>query len=453
MNIRKPRKISFFIFLTFTVILIGAVVWTNHSKANTTPIQMDEKYPCVEIINTLNEENGIAIEYPFFHIEEVDQEIQTYLKNTTTSFTNNHQNEQLIITYEIVHYSQQTVSIIFTEKTTAQNKEKTLKHILNIDLKDGAIIQLDDLFISECDYLSILSDIAYNELKNSEDIHLSNKELAEATAPAQANFQEFILMNKAIVFHLILGDHIADTQLNISKQLFEGMLRDKYLSAELNKDMIDDIAQPNMITELPKKEIQIAPDQKVIALTFDDGPKKGTTNIILEALKKYDAHATFFVLGSMAERNPQLLREMAEQGHDIGSHTWNHPLMTKLSEKEMIQQINQTKSLINEITGKEPTLFRPPYGAYNQTVKDHLGNAEVILWDVDPEDWKYRNKDHIVKAVMNRAGDGKIVLMHDVYQTSAEAAVEIMDQLTAQDYKIVSVSELLEIQKQRELVS
>ncbi|MGM9945417.1 MAG: polysaccharide deacetylase family protein, partial [Lysinibacillus sp.] len=188
-------------------------------------------------------------------------------------------------------------------------------------------------------------------------------------------------------------------------------------------------------------------------LTFDDGPKKGTTDIILEALEKYDAHATFFVLGNMAEKNPQLLREMAEYGHDIGSHTWNHRLMTKLSEEEMIKQINQTKLLINEITGKEPTLFRPPYGAYDQRVMNHLGNTEVILWDIDPEDWKYQNKDYIVQAVMNRAGDGKIVLMHDIYQTSAEAAVEIMEQLTAQDYKIVSVSELLEIKKQREQVS
>lgn len=447
MNKRKLHKKRIFILLSSLVVLIGAVVRTNASKANTSPIRMDEKYPLVEIIHTTEKEKGITIDYPFFHLEEVDQAIETYLKETITPCTNN---EQLIITYEIVHYSQQTVSIIFTER----NKEKTFNHMVNIDLANGKIIRLDDLFKNESDYLSLLSDIAYNELKNKEDILLSNKELAEAAAPTEDRFQEFTLLNKAIIFYLTLSDQMADTQLIISKELLKDMLEDKYISVELNKDRIEDINPPNMITELPKKDIQIAPDQKVIALTFDDGPKKGTTDSILKALRKYDAHATFFVLGSMAEKNPELLRDMVEQGNDVGSHTWDHRLMTKLSEEEMIKQINQTNSLIKEMTGKEATLFRPPYGAYDQRVTSHLGkNTDVILWDVDPEDWKYRNKDHIVQSVLNQAGDGKIILMHDIYKTSAEAAVEIMEKLTAQGYKIVSVSELQEIQKQRELAS
>ena len=451
MNKRKLHKKRIFILLTSLAVLIGAVVRTNASKANTSPIRMDEKYPLVEIIHTTDKEKVITIDYPFFHLEEVDQAIETYLKETITPCT---KNEQLMITYEIGHYSQQTVSIIFTEKRTAKNKEKTFNHRVTIDLANGKIIRLDDLFKNESDYLSLLSDIAYHELKNKEDILLSNKELAEVVAPTQDHFQEFTLLNKAIIFYLTVGDQMADTQLIISKELLKDMLEDKYISVELNKDRIEDINPPNMITELPKKDIQIAPDQKVIALTFDDGPKKGTTDSILEALRKYDAHATFFVLGSMAEKNPELLRDMVEQGNDVGSHTWDHRLMTKLSEEEMIKQINQTNSLIKEMTGKEATLFRPPYGAYDQRVTSHLGkNTDVILWDVDPEDWKYRNKDHIVQSVLNQAGDGKIILMHDIYKTSAEAAVEIMEKLTAQGYKIVSVSELQEIQKQRELAS
>lgn len=450
---RKLRKKRFFIFLTCVFVLIGAVVFTINSRGTTTAIKTDEKYTQVEIIHTSNEENGFTAEYPYFHIKEIDQAIQKYLKSTTASFTNEHGDEQLTITYEIVHYSKQTVSVIFTETITAQNSEEaTDTYLLNFDLEDGSIIQLEDLFNSEKpdEYLSILSDIAYAKLKNSA---LSNKEIEEATSSDSGIFQQFTLLNNAIVFHLNLGENIADTQLIISKDLFKDFLKEKYVLADLNKDSTEEFDPPEMITELPEKVIHISPDQKVIALTFDDGPKKGTTDIILEALKNYDAHATFFVLGNMAVRNPQLVEEIVENGNDIGSHSWDHPLLTKLNNADLLKQIEQTNSLIKDLTGKEVSLFRPPYGAYDERVTNYLGDAKITLWDIDTEDWKYRNKEHIVQAVMSEASDGRIVLMHDIYQTSAEAAVEIIQQLTAQDYKIVSVSELLEIKKQRELAS
>lgn len=449
MGKRKLRKKRFFIF----VVLIGAVIFSINSRATTTTVKMDEKYTQVEIINTSNEENGFTTEYPYFHIEEIDQAIQEYLESTTVSFTNEHGDKQLTITYEIVHYSKQSVSVIFTETITAQDQEEsTTNYFLNFDLEDGEIIQLEDLFNSEKpdDYLSILSDIAYDELKN---MPLSNKEIEEVTASEAGNFQQFTLLNNAIVFHLNLGENISDTQLIISKDLFKDFLKEKYVLTELDKDITEETDPSSMITELPEKVIHISPDQKVIALTFDDGPKKGTTDIILEALKNYDAHATFFVLGNLAARNPQLIIEMAENGNDVGSHSWDHPLLTKLNNKDLLKQINQTNSLIKDITGKEVSLFRPPYGAYDERVMDCLGDAKITLWDIDTEDWKYRNKDHIVQAVMSEASDGRIVLMHDIYKTSAEAAVEIIQQLTAQDYKIVSVSELLEIKRQRELAS
>lgn len=202
-----------------------------------------------------------------------------------------------------------------------------------------------------------------------------------------------------------------------------------------------------------KENMQVPPDQKVIALTFDDGPKKGTTDIVLNALEKYHAHATFFVLGSMAEKHPELVRRIADAGQEIGSHSWSHPQLTKLSDAAIQYQIDHTNTVIEQITGKKPALIRPPYGSVDAHVRKYLGNMQVVLWNIDPEDWKYRDSDYVVQAVMRHAADGRTILMHDIYQTSANAAVEVMRQLTAEGYKIVSVSELQEIQEQRAAAS
>lgn len=440
------NKKRFFTLLTSVLILIGTIIYTSSSVANTTPIVLDTKYPQVEIINKTNPDNDFSIKYPLFHMEKIDQIILSYIKKWN--------NKPIDITYNIVHYSQQTLSIQFTEQKATQPNHSTT-HTLNINLSEGKIIKLADLFSTDNseDYLTVLSDIAYNELKNNENITLLNKELKKATAPTLEHFHKFILLNDAIVFYVKLGDDIKDLQLAVSKNLLNDMLIDQYKSNDTNKDIVEDSTPANLVTELPKKELEIPLDQKVIALSFDDGPKKGTTDIILDALKNYDAHATFFVLGSMAEKNPELLTEMVNQGNEVGSHSWDHPHLTKMNDQKVKHQIDRTKSLIQNITGIEPTLFRPPYGSFDQSVCDLLGNAEVALWDIDTEDWKYRDKDHIVSTVMNNAADGRIVLMHDIYQTSAEAAVEIIHQLTSQGYKIVSVSELLEIKKHRELAA
>jgi len=440
------NKKRFFTLFSLILILIGTVTYTTSSKANTTPIVMDAKYPQVEVITKTNPDTDCSIKYPLFHVEKIDQIISSYI--------NKWKDKPVDMTYNIVHYSQQTVSIQFTEQKSTQTNNATT-HALNIDLIDGKIIELADLFSTDNsdDYLTVLSEIAYNELKNNEDIPLTNKEEKEATALTLDHFREFTLFNNAIVFHLNLSDDINNMQLAVSKDILNDMLVDQYKSSDTNQDLMEELTPENLITELPKKELEIPLDQKVIALSFDDGPKKGTTDIILEALKNYDVHATFFVLGSMAEKNPYLLSEMVEQGSEIGSHSWDHPQLTKICDEEIQNQINRTKSLIQEVIGFEPSLFRPPYGSYDQRVTSYLGDAKVALWDIDTEDWKYRNKDYIVQAVMSHAADGRTILMHDIYQTSAEAAVEIIQQLTSQGYKIVSISELLEIQNQRELAA
>ncbi|MGN1387713.1 MAG: polysaccharide deacetylase family protein [Bacillus sp. (in: firmicutes)] len=414
---RKLRR-KRVLWLLAGILALSGTIFTIARKGGTVaePLKVDPTYESVEI-STISKD-GVEIEYPVFHIEEADQIISAYIQEQLLSYND--------VTYEIVHYSEQTATVQFT----VQEKTETL----NIDLIDGKLLSLEDLVEESSldEFVKRIANIAYAQLKTSN----------------QEKFQDFILYNQSVVFNTSKGE------LAVSKQLFDDLLKDKYQPGKENEDLAGDREPESVVTELPAKGIEDLLDQKVIALTFDDGPKKGTTDVILDALKKYDAHATFFVLGSMAEKSPELLQRMVEEGQEIGSHTYNHPQLTKLPDEEIFAQLNETKEVIQQSTGKEPTVFRPPYGSIDDRVRACLGDDMIVVnWNIDTEDWKYRDTNRIVREVMNNAADGKIILMHDIYKTSAEAATIIIDKLSAQGYEIVTASDLLEIQKRRMQVS
>jgi peptidoglycan/xylan/chitin deacetylase (PgdA/CDA1 family) len=180
---------------------------------------------------------------------------------------------------------------------------------------------------------------------------------------------------------------------------------------------------------------------KCVALTFDDGPAVPETATLLEYLAQYKARATFFVVGQNAATHPEILRAEVEAGHEVGNHSWNHPDLTQLTTAEITSQLERTSAAIKAATGKEPTLFRPPYGAIDDTVKSATALSPV-LWDVDPEDWKYRDTARVAQTVIAQTGANDVVLLHDIHPTSVAAVPEILHTLTAQGYHFVTVSHL-----------
>ena len=181
-------------------------------------------------------------------------------------------------------------------------------------------------------------------------------------------------------------------------------------------------------------------EEKMIALTFDDGPNYNT-NKVLDILEKYNVPATFFILGSKIKGNEYLLKRMASSGMEIGNHTYSHLLLTKYQEDKIKEEIDSTSNLIFEVTGKYPTLLRPSYGSVNSKIKK-LADSPIIIWDIDTLDWKYHNSKRISKRVLNKAGDGDIVLMHDIYSATANALNIIIPKLQNRGYTFVTVSEL-----------
>lgn len=183
-------------------------------------------------------------------------------------------------------------------------------------------------------------------------------------------------------------------------------------------------------------------DAPTIAITFDDGPYTAVTNRILDVLLEYGAGATFFVVGSRIDMYSDTLKRIYENGFEVASHTWSHKNLNKLSKEDIQKELNDTKErLALYIPVGDAMLVRPPYGSANETVRGIVG-MPLINWSLDSEDWKSRDAGTILKHVLSTVKDGDIILMHDLYESTAEAVEELVPELVAQGYKIVSVSEL-----------
>ena len=183
-------------------------------------------------------------------------------------------------------------------------------------------------------------------------------------------------------------------------------------------------------------------EEKRIAITFDDGPHRLYTPKLLDGLKERGIHATFFLVGENIGNNEALVKRMAEEGHLIGNHTFSHVQLTKMKKEDACREVQQTNERICAVTGAPVLYIRPPYGSWNDELQAEIPMT-VTLWNLDSEDWKSQNTGKIVELVESEAEEGSIILLHDIFDTSVEAALRIVDDLTAQGYTFVTVDELL----------
>ena len=181
--------------------------------------------------------------------------------------------------------------------------------------------------------------------------------------------------------------------------------------------------------------------EKLIAITFDDGPGAYTAQL-LDELAARDVKATFFVSGYRAANYPETLKRMVSEGHQLASHTQNHENLNTLSAAKIADEISRTQDYITAAGGDNPAYIRPPYGNANKTVRAQAPSP-LINWSVDPEDWKYHNADTVCKNILAGSYDGAIILVHDIYQTSVNGALAAIDKLLEQGYEFVTVRDLL----------
>lgn len=186
---------------------------------------------------------------------------------------------------------------------------------------------------------------------------------------------------------------------------------------------------------------KIDPNKPMIALTFDDGPRAATTSAILDTLERYNAHATFFVLGQSVDGNEDIIRRAQSLGCEIASHSFRHAKLASLSVTALEEDLSAARMKIASVTGKTPALMRPPYGTVTSRIISAAG-APIILWSVDTRDWEHRSARKIIRITLRKARDGAIVLMHDIHRPTAIANETLIPELIQRGFQLVTVSEL-----------
>lgn len=183
------------------------------------------------------------------------------------------------------------------------------------------------------------------------------------------------------------------------------------------------------------------PDGPFVALTFDDGPKADTTAALLDELSKRGVHATFFIIGQNVVGNEELLLRMEREGHQVGLHTFHHRSLAGVNGADFYAEVDELRRTLSGLLGREDFMLRPPYGAITPSNRARAG-APIILWSVDPEDWRDRDSDRQTAAILDNVADGSIILLHDIHEASVETALRVVDELMAKGYKFVTVEEL-----------
>ncbi len=201
----------------------------------------------------------------------------------------------------------------------------------------------------------------------------------------------------------------------------------------------------NTERDLPIYCVQKAENDKVIAISFDAAWGNEDTGKLIEILDKYKVKTTFFVVGSWVDKYPESVKQLSDAGHEIMNHSNSHPHMTSLSKEQMIEEVKKCDDKIEKITGVRPTLFRAPYGDYNNEVVGAMRESGhyTIQWDVDSLDWKNLSPEEITERVVSKVKPGSIVLFHNAALHTPEALPTILEKLQKDGYKIVPISELI----------
>ncbi len=469
--ISKKRIVVRFIILFFIVIAAGLLIFV-HLQFNQqlmrqpTPLS-DEKYYFTDsryseirskfVIRQTSREK-VSIEYPITKNNKINKTIAQVItradrdfRYTATNVLTFNQPMTETISYQITHNNPAALSIIVNIKQDMHGAHPvSLTHFWTFDKKSGEVISLSDL------------------------TEQSEKAAEEIVAAARNNINETIKqrqqaeldLNETITQETLSNFVITDGGNSLAWPIGQASLLPSAYGEMTIKVPIAAVAKylqnptarklaniPKPPEPKPKPEPTPAPatpapapttGNKVIALTFDDGPGPHTAHL-LDILDQYGAKATFFLIGSKVSGQASIVRSIQARGHQLGNHSWSHPELPKLPVDQIASEIDRTNDAIKQATGVTPAILRPPYGAVNGVVLEQLRlrGMSSILWSVDTRDWADRNSDIVCSRAVAGAQPGAIILMHDIHQTSVGAVPCILSALKQQGYSFVTVQGLL----------
>ncbi|APB31390.1 polysaccharide deacetylase family protein [Vagococcus teuberi] len=391
----------------------------------------------------------------------IDQSIQELSQQNLENFVIN---QDLLKTAnqtkDSVHQSIKTVDDISNISGKVKNQKKQLMLGLNKDAEAIDAIQkrikasqqMSTIFGTKpFNKNSLVKDLAISQsitqsMKDELDSNVTSLPKDEQKASLEAGLKQITEQNNALVsLDKEMKTYIQDKKIKTVPTSDQYKKLNKEVSSLKNDKLRQVYASQLSVLqkEVVKNDPTILNDDKKVALTFDDGPNNTSSLQILNTLKKYNIKATFFMLGTMVDNYPDVVKKIHEAGHDIGNHTYDHKDLTKLDEASIKQEIDSTNQKIEKLTGEKPTLLRPPYGAYNDRVTKVEPNMTIALWNIDTLDWKTHNPTAILGEVKKELQPHSIVLMHDIHQDSADSLENVIKFLKSQDYTFVLAKDLI----------
>ncbi|WP_346235234.1 polysaccharide deacetylase family protein [Lysinibacillus telephonicus] len=424
----------------------------NNDKVDETTATLTETqsgFPDIQIIKESSNDISIpySMQYPKTKFNTVNKEISKYIADskekyldTVYLFRNENKNNSVVgdfrISLQIHQYKNDYYSFVFTNKSSVDKTkyDATIQTYL-FNNNTGEFVNMYQLLDEKVKNLEVLAEYVQKQITSNPAYkeYLYTEKVQTLTEPKWRHFKKFSIVDNELVIYYD-KDEIASPlagmpTIRIPMSFLNPILDEKYRTNDTSSNTI----------------IKTTHKGKRVALTFDDGPHEKVTKQILQTLEKYDAKATFFMVGHRVENNASLVREILASGHEIGNHSWNHSNLTTLTPKQVLSQYNSTNDVIYEATGQYPTVFRPPYGARNKCVND-LVSVPIVLWTIDTLDWKYRDADKILPMVKNKMHNNAIILMHDIHQSTADGLDSVLAYLQDEGYEFVTVSEILNYQ-------
>lgn len=391
----------------------------------------------------------VGVFYPEVNIAEMDSKIERWVDETVSYYQNEVSNykekedavsSELTVSYESFLFGEKIVSV----KMTGFFDSPYLAHPVEIietfigNTQENKLIEPDDLF--ELGGKEKMKAVLTEKVQIEKD-WLDDKILDKCIVTEngieiilpRGQYQPMSYGTKTVHFSYEELESI------IAKDLFNKAKEDsdEDVKESQDKDENEKITEPD--------KIEFDKTKPMVALTFDDGPSAHTDRL-LDIFAKHSGRGTFFVVGNIIDNRKETVKRIVSDGHEIAGHSWNHRQLTNLSDQDIKDQIMSTRAKIYELTGYDAKLMRPPYGAFNDSVKAVAKSVDVSLinWSVDTLDWKYRDANTVYYTIMEKAYDGAIILCHDLHKTTVDAMEKVIPALIEKGYQLVTVSELLE---------
>ena len=461
---QSQNRKKLFIIIPFLILLFSAglfgIYFLNQSRSRQTTAPSDEKYYFADskysgirskFVTRDNKREKVSIEYPITENEKINRLISESIDKIDRDF----QNTVLLATvfdkpmtetigYQVTHNTSEALSIVANIKQDMNGAHPaSMTQFWTFDKKSGEVVGLAD-FTEQSDEAA---EAIISAAKNSISQTIKQRQQPEIDLNEIINkeaLSNFIITNdgNALAWPLgqssLLPSSYGELTINVSISSVSKHLQNPTARKFANIPKPAEKPKPAPATPIPTVA------NKTIALTFDDGPGPYTEKL-LDILDKYDAKATFFLIGSKVSARADTLRRMQSRGHQLGNHSWSHPELNKVSAEQLASEIDQTNNAIKQAVGTKPNIIRPPYGAFNRAVLEQFRQRgmSAVVWSVDTRDWADRNSEIVCSRAVAGARNGAVILMHDIHQTSVNAVPCILNSLKQQGYSFVTVQNLI----------